>query len=218
MLLRALGVERAVVEDVRWEGTHETEEALLVVQVRPTKQEAGRCPRCGRRCPRYDRGAGPRRWRSLDFGVQQVFIEAEAPRVECAEHGVVVQRVPWARHGSGFTRFFEDQVAWLAVRTDKTTLSTLLRVAWRTVGAILERVATTMRASFDPFANMTRIGIDEVSYRKGHRYLTVVVDHDSGRLLWASPGKDEATLRRFFDALGPERAARIRLVSADAAN
>lgn len=218
MLLRALGVERAVVEDVRWEGAHRTEEASLVVRVRPTKPEAGRCPRCGRRCPRYDRGAGARQWRSLDFGVQRVFIEAEAPRVDCAEHGVVVQRVPWARHGSGFTRFFEDQVAWLAVRTDKTTLSTLLRVAWRTVGAILERVATTMRATFDPFANVTRIGIDEVSYRKGHRYLTVVVDHDSGRLLWASPGRDEATLRRFFDALGPERAGRIRLVSADAAS
>jgi transposase len=64
---------------------------------------------------------------------------------------------------------------------------------------------------------VTRIGIDEVSYRKGHRYLTVVVDHDSGRLLWASQGHDEATLRKFFDELGAERAARIRLVSADAA-
>ena len=88
------------------------------------------------------------------------------------------------------------------MRTDKTTLSTLLRIAWRTVGSILERVATSMRTRFDPFANVTRIGIDEVSYRKGHRYLTVVVDHDSGRLLWASPGRDEATLRRVFDALG----------------
>jgi transposase len=104
----------------------------------------------------------------------------------------------------------------MAVRTDKTTLSTLLRIAWRTVGSILERVATSMRTRFDPFPNVTRIGIDEVSYRKGHRYLTVVVDHDSGRLLWASPGRDEATLRRFFDALRAERSKRIELVSADA--
>lgn len=130
---------------------------------------------------------------------------------------MLVQRVPWARHGSGFTRVFEDHVAWLAVRTDKTTLASLLKVAWRTVGAIVERVAESMRKVRDPFAGVTRIGIDEVSYRKGHRYLTVVVDHDSGRLLWASPGRDEATLRTFFDQLGPERSACIRLVSADAA-
>jgi transposase len=74
-----------------------------------------------------------------------------------------------------------------------------------------------MRRLRDPFAGVTRIGIDEVSYRKGHRYLCVVVDHDSGRLLWASPGKEETTLHQFFDLLGPERCALIRLVSADAA-
>lgn len=216
MLLRALGVERAVLEDVRWVDG-ESGDAALVVRARAVRDERGRCSHCGRRCPWYDRGDGLRTWRSLDFGVQRTFVEAEAPRVRCREHGVVVQRVPWARGASGFTRAFEDQVAWLAVRTDKTTLASLLRVAWRSVGAILERVAKSMRATFDPYAEVTRIGIDEVSYRKGHRYFTVVVDHDSGRLLWASPGHDEATLRKFFDELGAERAARIKLVSADAA-
>jgi transposase len=108
-------------------------------------------------------------------------------------------------------------VAWLAVRTDKTTLSSLLRIAWRSVGAILDRVSAEMRALRDPFENVTRIGIDEVSYRKGQRYLTVVVDHDTGRLLWAHPGHDEKTLRKFFRLLGKERRAAIKLVSADAA-
>lgn len=216
MLLRALGVEGAVVEDVRWEGM-ESDSPALVVEVRPTKREAGRCPHCGRSCPGYDGGDGLRRWRAPDTGLCGTYLVSSAPRVRCEEHGVVVQRVPWARHGSGFTRTFEDQVAWLAVRTDKTTLSELLRVAWRTVGAIVERVAKSMQEARDPFAGVTRIGIDEVSYRKGHRYLTVVVDHDSGRLLWAHTGRDEATLRLFFDKLGPERSSRIQLVSADAA-
>jgi len=215
MLLRALGVERAVVEDVRWEG--EVGSLALVVRVRPRKAESCRCPECGRRCPRYDRGDGLRLWRAPDFGLVPAYVEAEAPRVSCRTHGVVTQRVPWARHGARFTTCFEDQVAWLATRTDKTTLSSLLRVAWRSVGAIVERVAASMRRVRDPFAGVTRIGIDEVSYRKGHRYLTVVVDHDSGRLLWASPGRDEKTLRAFFDELGPERSACIRLVSADGA-
>lgn len=216
MLLRALGVERAVLEDVRWERPEIAVQAL-VVRVRPIQRESGRCPDCGRRCPRFDRGDGVRRWRAPNFGLAKAYVEAEAPRVQCREHGVVVQRAPWARKSSRFTSVFEDQLAWLAVRTDKTTLANLLQVAWRTVGAILERVAESMRRVRDPFEGVTRIGIDEVSYRKGHRYLTVVVDHDSGRLLWASPGHDEATLRQFFELLGPERCQRIRLVSADGA-
>lgn len=145
------------------------------------------------------------------------FVEAEAPRVKCPEHGVVVAAVPWARHRSSFTRAFEDRAAWLAVRTDKTTVSSLLRVAWRTVGSIVERVSTDRAKEVDRFAGLRRIGIDEISYRKGHKYLTIVVDHDSGRLLWAMPGRDEETLRKFFDELGAERCKGLQLVSADAA-
>jgi transposase len=128
-----------------------------------------------------------------------------------------VAAVPWARRASGFTRVFEDTVAWLAVRTDKTTVSSLMRLAWRTVGAIVERVSDDARGRVDPLAGVRRIGIDEVSYRKGHRYLTVVIDHDTGRLLWAQPGRDEKTLRKFFLLLSKERRAEIVLVSADAA-
>ena len=92
-----------------------------------------------------------------------------------------------------------------------------MRVAWRTVGAIVSRVQADIDATVDPFDGLVRIGIDEISYRRGHRYLMVVVDHDTGRLVWAAVGRDRATLQRFFDLLGPERASRITLVSADAA-
>lgn len=123
----------------------------------------------------------------------------------------------WARHGAGHTRAFDDQVAWLATHTSKTAVVELMRIAWRTVGAIAGRVVTDARAVVDPFDGLTRIGIDEISYRRGHRYLMVVVDHDSGRLVWAKAGHDRASLQEFFDLLGPERAARIKLISADAA-
>lgn len=219
MILRALGVERAVVKGIEWQTPDWLfpEEPQLIVRLRPVRSERQRCPHCGRRCPGYDAGEGERRWRAPDFGLVRVLVAAPAPRVRCMEHGVVVARVPWARHNSGFTQAFEDTVAWLVVRTDKSTLANLLRIAWRSVGAILERVTSSVRGSFDPLADLARIGIDEVSYRKGHRYLTVIVDHDSGRLVWASPKADEATLNRFFDLLGPERCSRLRLVSADAA-
>jgi transposase len=136
--------------------------------------------------------------------------------VNCPEHGPTVIQVPWARHGAGHTRGFDDQVAWLATHTSKSAVCELMRVAWRTVGAIVTRVVADGRAARDPFEGLTRIGIDEISYKRGHRYLMVVVDHDSGRLVWAAPGHDKATLGRFFDALGRHRCQQIRLVSADA--
>ena len=101
--------------------------------------------------------------------------------------------------------------------TPKSTVCELMRVAWRTVGSIIARVVADGRARHDPFDGLTRIGLDEISYKKGHRYLTVCVDHDTGRLVWAAPGRDKATLRSFFDLVGNERCQKIRLVSADAA-
>jgi transposase len=81
---------------------------------------------------------------------------------------------------------------------------------------MIARVAAEAGAAGDPLAGLVRIGIDELSHRKGQRYLTVAVDHDSGRLVWARPGRDKATMEAFFDELGDDQAARLRLVSADA--
>ena len=105
----------------------------------------------------------------------------------------------------------------VAVHISKTAVGELLRVAWRTVGWIAASVAAETGAELDRFAGLHRIGIDEISYKRGHRYLTVVVDHETGRLVWVAPGHDEQTLDRFFDALGEQRSRQITLVSADAA-
>jgi transposase len=145
------------------------------------------------------------------------YLEGDAPRVVCDIHGVIVARLPWARHGSGHTRSFDDMVAWLAVHTSKTAVCELTRIAWATVGAIIARVVADARAVADPFDGLVKIGIDEISYKKGHRYLTVVVDHRTGRLVWAAVGRDKATLGQFFDLLGPERCKKVKVVTADAA-
>lgn len=211
--LRALGLARTVVEGVRFD----EDSGAVVVSVRPRKAARQRCGRCGRRAPRYDRGEGRRRWRALDVGELRCLVEAEAPRVACPEHGPTVVQVPWARHGAGHTRAFDDQVAWLAVQCSKAAVTELMRVAWRTVGSVLARVQADVDVTVDRLAGLRRIGIDEVSYKRGHKYLTVVVDHDTGRLVWAAAGKERATLEGFFDLLGPERCAGIALVSADGA-
>ena len=208
-----LGIDHAVIEGV----TFDEEEQLLIAQVRPSRTRAGRCGVCSKRCPGYDQGSGKRRWRTLDLGSVRAVVEADSPRVRCPTHGVVVAQVPWARHGAGHTRTFDDTVAWLAVACSKTAVKQLMRIAWRTVGAIITRVIAELDATIDRLAGVTRIGIDEISYKRGHRYLTVVVDHDSRRLIWAAPGRDRATLETFFDALGPQRSAQITHVTADAA-
>ena len=208
---RLLGVEGAVVVRVELEAKGD-----VIAHVRPYFCDVNKCGWCRRSCPRYDAGSGRRRWRALDLGTVAAHVEADAPRVTCPTHGVVAEFVPWARPGVRFTRFFEETVAWLAARTDKTAVAGLMRVAWRTVGSIIERVVEDVLKTRPPLAGLRRIGVDEVSFRKGQRYLTVVVDHDTGHLVWAREGCDKATLCSFFDELGKEACDRIELVSADA--
>lgn len=172
--------------------------------------------RCGERCLGYDQGEGRRRWRALDLGTIKAYLAADAPRVRCPEHGVVAAQVPWAHHGTDHTYTFDDTTAWLATHCSKSAVRDLLRVAWRTVGSIVTRVVADAEEAADCFADLRRLGIDEISYKRGHKYLTVVVDHDTGVLLWAHPGRDQKTREKFFDRLGAERCAETTLVSADA--
>jgi transposase len=190
---------------------------VLVLRVRPKATAAGRCSRCLTRCPGYDSGDGERRWRTLDVGTTKAYLQAAAPRVECPEHGVVVAHVPWARPGAKCTHVFEDTCAWLAAHAALSVVTILLRIAWRTVADIVTRVVADGRDTNDLLAGLRRIGIDEIAYRKGHRYLTVIVDHETGRMVWAKPGRNKETLAAFFDQLGAERAAELTHVSADGA-
>jgi transposase len=146
---KLFGLQRTVVEDVRLD-----DRDAVVVSVRPKARELDRCPHCRRRCPGYDWGEGRRRWRALDLGTTFAYLEAEAPRVTCRDHGVVVAAVPWARHDSSFTRAFEDQVCWLAVHTNKTAVAELMRIAWRTVGWICERVSAEQLRGRDLFSGL----------------------------------------------------------------
>lgn len=212
---RLLGVEHAVIEGVELEGEGTAE--VLVASVRPTRSRRSRCSRCDRRCRGYDQGDGRRRWRTLDLGAVQAYLEADAPRVSCPEHGVVVAAVPWARAGARHTAAFEDTCAWLAAHTAGSVVAQVQRVSWRTVTAMVTRVVAELSGRTDRLQGLRRIGIDEIAHRRGHRYLTIVVDHDTGRLVWAAPGRESATLLGFFDALGPERSALLTHVSADGA-
>ena len=210
-----LGVQHTVIEGVDLEPTGAGE--VLVARVRPTRSRTGRCGRCALRAPGYDQGQGRRRWRGLDLGTTRVYLEADAPRVACPEHGVTVAAVPWARHGSRFTVAFEDTCAWLACHAALSVLSVLLRVTWRAVSAIVIRVVAEAAGKRNRLAGLRRIGVDEISYRRGQRYLLCMVDHDTGRLVWAGKGRNATTLETFFDLLRQTRSAQLTPVTADGA-
>ena len=185
----------------------------LVLFVRPSWRKP-RCSRCGKRRPGYDT-LPQRDWRHLDACGGTVLLRYAPRRVNCPKCGVVVEQVPWSVHPSShFTTPFEEAVAFLAQRCDKTSVKEIFGIAWVTVGRIIERVVERLRPE-DPLDGLTRIGVDEISYRKGHRYLTLVVNHDTGRIVWARKGKNADTLMAFFNELGEARCREIEFVTID---
>jgi len=173
------------------------------------------CPHCGHKTrSRYDTRPVSSRWRHLDLGVWRVELRADLRRLRCPDHGVVVEAVPFARPGANLTRDLDDLVAWLCTRMDKTAICHLVRVSWRTVGRVCERVVAD-EIDPDRLDGLFRIGVDEISWRKQHKYLTLVVDHDRGKVIWGAKGRDSKTLDEFFEELGEERSACIEAVSMD---
>ena len=217
LVARILGVDHRLVRVESVVEEQVGDEVVLVVGVRARAADQDRCPRCRRRCARYDLGRW-RRWRAVDAGRVKVLVQARASRVSCPAHGVITAAVPWARHRARHTRAFEELAAWCATEMSATAATRLLRCSWRTIGAMVTRVLADLVAAggSDGLDRLRRIGIDEVSYRRGHHYLVVVVDHDTRRLVWARPGRDRASVEAFFDALGP-RAAALTHVTSDAA-
>lgn len=211
LLARTLGIDA---KSVRVEQV-ELRDEVVEIRLRPRIQHRWRCPHCQVRRPGYDPGR-ERRWRALDWGRTKVFVIATVPRVECAEHGVIVASVPFARHGARHTKAFEELAAWCAVEMSASAASRLLRCTWRTIGAIVTRVVADINEQ-ELFEDLRRVGVDEISYRKHHRYLLVVVDHDRRRLVHATDGANARTLNAFFDRLGEQRTAAITHVSADGA-
>jgi transposase len=188
------------------------EGVIVTVRLRRCRRVCATCGQTGRDLQIHGRRV--KRWRHLDLGANRCVIECELRRLRCADCGVRYEAVPWARAGSAYTRDFEDVVAWLAQQMAKKPIAGLLRIAWDSVGRIVARVVAD-HLDESRLSGLVAIGCDEISYRRGQRYLTSVVDHQTGAIVWCSPGRNAATLQAFFDELGPERRQSIRAVSID---
>jgi len=203
---KLLGVMEMLVSSVAFE------EVGLVIDVGPRWRRA-RCCECGRPGPTYDRSP-LRRWRHLALGRSVFWLQYAPRRVDCRTCGVRVEQVPWAAWGSRFTLEFEEMVAYLAQRMDRTAVRKQLGINWRTVGSIVERIVAE-RLDPSRLDNLTVIGIDELSFRRNHNYVTVVVDHVRKRVVWVGEGKSADALKQFFTLLGPERVRQLTHVTVD---
>ena len=191
----------------------------LRIKAHPNKWHQCRCPFCGRKCPKDGLSVKQRRlWRGLDFGSILVEIESDTQRIKCPEHGSIVADVPWAYPGSRFTKDFDLTVGWLAVYLPRAAVSEYMRIDWKTVGRCVSRTLREIEPErIVRLNNLVYIGIDETSYKKGHKYITVVLNHETNTVVWAAPGHGKKVLEQFYRLLTPEQLASIKVVTGDGA-
>jgi transposase len=212
LLNRVLKLDGVTVADVDLGGV--SGGGPVLVRLR-TRGRVMTCPSCSYQTRhRYDSRPVDSRWRHLDLGGRVCVLVMRRRRLRCPEHGVVTEAVRFARPGSGFTRDFEDLVVWLVTKADKTTVAAFARIAWRTVGSMCQRVADE-KLDPDRLAGLVDIGVDEISWRKHHKYLTLVSDHDTSRMVWGTTGRTAAAMGRFFDDLPAGGAEQLAAVSMD---
>src|SRR3954451_14980937 len=175
---------------------------LVTVRLRRRRRVCAECGQTGPHPQIHDHRV--RRWPHLDLGSRRCWIECELRRLSCRSCGVRLEPVPWARPGAAHTRDFEDVVAWLAQQMAFAPIRRLLRVGWHTIGPIVARVVAD-HLDDRRLDELVCVGVEEISYRRRHRYLTTVADHATGAIVWCAPGRNSATLQAFFDELGDAR-------------
>lgn len=205
---RILGVTSASVKKVSFDPLEG-----VTIELEPRSKR--RCGECGRRGKRlHGREGKTRRWRHLGLFGCVVWLSSHLWRVLCRRCGVRTAAIPWARVGSLFTRAFEEEVTWFVQRTNRTAVAEYFGISWVTTGSIAARVVNEKLDS-SLLSDLRFIGVDEIHYGRPKKFLTVVVDHERGRVVWAAEGKSSETLTRFFHELGPERCQAIEVISMD---
>lgn len=153
------------------------------------------CPACGTPSKAYD--SSTKRWRHLNFFQHEAYLEARVPRVSCSKGcGTKRVEVPWARSGSGFTLLFESLLLTLCKEIPVAKVAQLVGEHDTRVWRMLHHYIDKARSKVD-FSQVMRVGMDETSSKRGHQYITLFCDMDKRNLLFATEGKDSATVKAF---------------------
>lgn len=196
------------VEDVSFD----REQGWVTVKVAAAADTQWTCPKCGQPAPGYDHRT--RRWRHLDTMQYYTVLEANVPRVQCSDHGVVSVAVPWAESGAGFTALFEALVIDWLQEASVSAVSRLLGLSWGAVDRIMQRAVARGLARREA-VSPEHLSVDETSFQKRHEYVTVVTDAQAGRVLYVADERRRESLSGFYDSLSETQLAGIRSVSMD---
>lgn len=192
------------------------DEKTLEVQMRARRGSRPVCSKCGRRGPGYDSPGPPRKWQYVPLWGLAVFLVYTMRRVNCPRCGIVVETVPWADGKHRVAKSFAWFLAGWAKRLSWKEVAVVFRTSWDTVFRSVS-MAVEWGRRHQNLDGITAIGVDEVAWRRGHKYLTVVYEIGLGvrRLLWIGEGREKKTLDAFFDWLGEERTAGLQFVCSD---
>ena len=217
LIKKLLSVNNCVIDEFDFD-TDIDGVTILRVYLHPLKRHSNCCPVCGKRCPVYDKSRVYRKWRALDLGCLVVELYSFTKRVCCKEHGIKTASVPWAYSGSRFTKDFDMTATFLAMNINKKVAAEYLRCDWHTIMRCISRVREVLEPDLKKrYEGLINIGIDETSYRKGHNYVTTVVNHDTNAVVWCAPGHSTEVLSKFFEELTEEQRKNIQSVSGDGA-
>lgn len=188
----------------------------LEVEIQPRSNSRALCSGCGQAGPGYDRDKEPRRFQFVPLWGMAVIFLYTMRRVDCPRCGVKVERVPWAEGKQQLTTTYQVFLARWAKLLSWQQVARAFRTSWDNVFRSVKTVVAWGLAHRS-LEGITAIGVDEVQWQKGHKYLTLVYQLDQGckRLLWIGKERTAKTFLGFFRMLGPERAANIRFVCSD---
>lgn len=195
------------------------QQTRIHVHARPYKRFQKLCPVCKKKCPGYDtKHEKESTWRAPNLNGVPVHICYQPQRIECPEHGVLTEFIPWSDGNTRFTEDFCNEVAWMVCRMSKSAVALFEDIDWRTVGNCVKAAHNRIEPDVTVrMRDLRRICVDETSYRKGYAYITVVYDMDHNRVVWIHEGNGLETFRLFCEALSPEERMKIEIVAGDGA-
>ena len=194
------------------------DQRVLHLDVRPDARWLHKCPHCMTRCGVYDHQSGNVAWRAPNLNGTIVTLNYTPTRIICPEHGVIREYIPWADGYSRFTADFNNNVAWMAMDLSKAAIATYFGISWATVGHCIK--AAHDRLEPDPLLRLQglrKFCIDETSYAKGHKYITVVYDMERLQVVWVHEGHGLEVFEQFANSLTREQRLEVEIVAGDGA-
>ena len=194
------------------------DQEVIELDARPHKHWQHRCPHCMESCRVYDHQSGIVSWRAGTFCGEPVYLTYSPARIFCPEHGVIREYLPWVCGRSWFTLDFCYEVAWAARFMPKSAVSAFYRISWQAVGNCIAIAHEHLEPDVSlRLIGLKRICVDETSYSKGQKYITVVYDMDRCQVVWMSEGHGLEVFTKFCLTLTEEQRDKIEIVAGDGA-